>query len=769
MAKNKRAESRTRYFVRTVSSKRGWDINHLTKGGDFLEEQEIVNQFPNIGLGQERPDFLVCFKGEPVMVIEAKNDIKKIDQAIDEAIEYANAINEAKKIKIKIAVGVAGEEDNGFHVKVRYLKGKKWEPLKSGGYELTTIPAKKETELAVQADDSTTNVSVPSSAEFVEAAIELSKILRQAKIEAPLRPKVIGAIVTALYQGEVDTTNGKELNSLNQLVNDAITESVDLDKIKKQKLKDALRLTGNDYERLAPKIQRIISILKRLNIRSVLQTDTDFLGLFYEAFLRYGYDNNALGIVFTPRHITRFCVELIEARLGDRVIDIASGTGGFLVAAFDKMMSSAKGPKAIEKIKQSMYGFDTNPTVWALATLNMFFRGDGKSHIENGSCFEKKNIKSIKGQFSRAFLNPPFSQEGEPERDFIDAALNSLEPGGLLAVVVKAGIFADDDNAAWRASFIKNHTLLGVISLPEELFYPTAAPTSIMIAKAHIPQDKKDDVYMGRIWNDGYDKLKGKRIETSGSQLPEIARTFELFKQGKKFNSDCATIIKGSQILDGQEFSPQQWLPQPKISNNDLAINEQKLILSMFRAISTIPELADEVLDDFTEDWAELPKYPLNKLGEVSEFFYVLNGKSSGEKNYSEGNCPYISSGDTLNSIIRLVSEEDDELFPNGAVTVTAFGQAYVQPWRFMARGNGGSSVRVLIPKYRMSVNELLWFASQINAQKWRFFYGRMAIKSRLERLFINSPQKEIVDTGETLSERINLFKAKLFELSALK
>ena len=38
-------------------------------------------------------------------------------------------------------------------------------------------------------------------------------------------------------------------------------------------------------------------------------------------------------------------------------------------------------------IRESLYGFDTNPTVWALAALNMFFRGDGKSHIENASCF----------------------------------------------------------------------------------------------------------------------------------------------------------------------------------------------------------------------------------------------------------------------------------------------------------------------------------------------------------------------------------------------
>lgn len=763
MAK-KRAESRTRYFIRTQSEKRGWNVSHTSKGGDFVEEQEIINSFPDCGLGLEKPDFLVCFKGEPIMVIEAKNEAKKIDEAINQAIGYCETINATNKYKIKIAVGVAGEEDNGFFVKVKYLQGSTWKELKSNGYEISTIPSKLEVELAINADDGTTSVSVPSSSEFIEAAIELSKILRFAKIEAPLRPKVIGAIVLAMYQGEIDITTGKELDSLNSLVHEAIYESVDLRDETKERLEEALTLTGGDFSRLSSKIQRIISILKRLNIRSVLQTDTDFLGLFYEAFLRYGYDNNALGIVFTPRHITRFCVDLIGARLADRVIDIASGTGGFLVAAFDEMMSKAKGPKAIQKIKDSLYGFDTNPTVWALATLNMFFRGDGKSHIENISCFDKKG--EIEGKFTRAFLNPPFSQDEEPERDFIDLALESLEPGGLLAVVVKAGIFADDDNKVWRQRLVQNHSVLGVISLPEDLFYPTAAPTSIFIAKAHIPQSEDDNVFMGRIWNDGFTKLKGKRVECEGSQLQEIYDSFDLFKNSKTFDSELATTIKGSDIIDGQEFSPQQWLPQPAITEQELKIHEQKLILSLFQAVSTIPELADEVLEDFPAHITAEDELDYGSTGVLTDYFIVANGKSSGEKNYADGNCPYISSGDTTNSIIRLVADDEPQVFDEGAITVTAFGQAYIQPWRFMARGNGGSSVRVLLPKFKMTFNELLWFATQINTQRWRFFYGRMAIKSRLERLEVDCPQEQISDSGDSVYNRIDQFRTKLFELS---
>lgn len=46
-------------------------------------------------------------------------------------------------------------------------------------------------------------------------------------------------------------------------------------------------------------------------------------------------------------------------------------------------------------------------------------------------------------------------------------------------------------------------------------------------------------------------------------------------------------------------------------------------------------------------------------------------GKSSGEGNYSDGSCPYVSSGDPLNSIVRLASDVDGKVFESGAITVT--------------------------------------------------------------------------------------------------
>ena len=765
----KRAESRARYYIREQAQKRGWNLSHPNQGGECLEEQEIVNHISDIGLELDRPDFIFCLNGLPAVIIEAKNSADKIDEAVKQAIGYAEKINTNSSYPVNIIVGVAGEETHGFIVEVRYLKGDIWQPLLSNNYEITTIPSRREVETALLANDATTNVEVPTVVEFIDAAIELSKILRKAKVEAPLRPKVIGALTLALYQGEIEKSPELALDSTNELLGAAINESVDLTAPKKIRLAEALRLLGADYERLNPFIAKIVHLLRSLNIRAVLQTDTDFLGLFYEAFLRYGYDNNALGIVFTPRHITRFCADLLETKPTDKVIDIACGTGGFLVAAFDMMMSKAHGPKAILKVKKSLYGFDTNPTIWALSTLNMFFRGDGKSHIENQSCFEEHSKNKIEDSFTKAFLNPPFSQEDEPERDFIDTSLLALEPEGLLAVVVKAGIFADGENKSWRKEFTRNHTVLGIISLPEDLFYPTAAPTSILLAKAHIPHPNNKKVFMARIWNDGFEKLKGRRVEIKGSQLPKIVSLFKKFTIGENAANENVTLINSSKIMNGHEWSPQQWLTQPIYEKEKLKRFEDNARLSLYRAVTAMPDLADRVLPDFAQKSADYSTFTLGKTAQVDYFFDVLNGKSTGEKNYQEGDTPYISSGDQTNSIIRLVDSELNEVFQHGGITVTAFGQAFVQPWPFMARGNGGSAVRVLIPKYNMSFNELIWFASQINAQRWRFFYGRMAIKSRLVRLAITSPSAPINDTKQTISQKLNEFKNNLYELSGTK
>lgn len=174
------------------------------------------------------------------MVVEAKNEKSKIDNAIDEAIGYAEMINSHGKHHVSIAVGVAGEEDNGYLFVTKFLYEGNWIDLSARGYVLTSFPSVAEVDNAILTNNGTTEVTVPNVSDYISTAIELSSILRSAKIEPSLRPKVLGAVITAIYQGEIDQTKGKELESINTLVSDAINATDHFEDVNKHQLIETL-------------------------------------------------------------------------------------------------------------------------------------------------------------------------------------------------------------------------------------------------------------------------------------------------------------------------------------------------------------------------------------------------------------------------------------------------------------------------------------------------------------------------------------------------
>lgn len=756
----KRAEARTRYYVREEAERTGWDIRHPAQGGSFLEEQEIVDYLSNLRLAlkNERPDFACLLGGALRVIIECKSDWRDLDKATREAQEYAEAINSVRGHDVRLAIGVAGTPDARVQIRAFFKRGNRWVPLTSHDYPLTQLPTPAEAETALANNNGTTDVQLPDEREFFSAAIAISRLLRLAKIEEAVRPKVIGAIILALYHGEFSLEPGVVIENINTNVGAAVRAFKDIPKDRRDFLAQTLALS-TEAHRLRQRIPDVVHQLERLNVRSIMRSGVDFLGQFYETFLRYGQDTKKLGIVFTPRHITRFCAELADVRLGHTVYDPAAGTGGFLVAAFDRMMKQATTPAARTKAKESLHGFDTNSTVWALAVLNMFFRGDGKSHMDYGDCFE--HTTDTRHQFDRALLNPPFSQEGEPETDFIDHALNALKPGGRLAVVVKTSGMVDSDLRKWRKTLVANHHVEAVITLPIELFYPTGVPTVILVVKAHAP---RQGTYLARAENDGFEISKKRRIPISGSQLPRVLELFRTYERAGQLETipNVAMTIPRALIEDGAEICAERWLPSGTFTLADYELSRHETLKQLSLGMVNYPDIVDELMPDYESSLAAGRKEgrPTGRAA-LSEWFTIANGRSTGSKNYPPGIVPYVSSGASYNGIVEFVEAPDDEIYSEPRVSVSCFGQASVQPWRFCARGNGGSAVRILKPKFGMTVPELLWFVGQINAQRWRFHFGRMALPERLSQLEVDPPPPHL-PTIEPLKDKLIMFRRNL-------
>jgi len=280
--------------------------------------------------------------------------------------------------------------------------------------------------------------------------------------------------------------------------------------------------------------------LNGINIKSAMNSGTDILGRFYEQFLKYGNGAKEIGIVLTPRHVTRMAVEILNTSYQDTILDPACGTGGFLVAAYDHVRKNCS-PSQLNKLKTSgIYGIEQDPEVVALALVNMIFRGDGKNNIIEGNCFTTDRFKTIK--MTKVLMNPPFAlkKESEKEYRFVDLALDRMDVGGYLFVILPISImFEAGEVREWRQNILlEKNTLTAVLTLPPELFYPVGVHTLGVVVKKGIPHPRCQNVLWVRILHDGFIKVKGKRLISprEPNDISELMPTIQAFIQNPSFS-----------------------------------------------------------------------------------------------------------------------------------------------------------------------------------------------------------------------------------------
>lgn len=272
-----------------------------------------------------------------------------------------------------------------------------------------------------------------------------------------------------------------------------------------------------------------------------MNSSTDVLGQFYEVFLKYGNGAKEIGIVLTPRHITRFAVEVVGISPRDIVLDPACGTGGFLVAAFDYVRRTATDAQLERFRLHNLFGVEDEASVAVLAIVNMIFRGDGRNHIIEGNCFTTFLTQhTIDGHPSakftrvaprtgeeavtRVLMNPPFAKgDDAKEYLFVKRALGMMEHGGILFSLLPLGaMFRDGDERVWREKDLLAHnTLVAVVSLPERLFVPAANKQVLaIIVRKGILHPKDQPVFWARVTHDGHLVVKSRRLPAADFEPP---------------------------------------------------------------------------------------------------------------------------------------------------------------------------------------------------------------------------------------------------------
>ncbi|ENN9469847.1 N-6 DNA methylase [Campylobacter upsaliensis] len=279
----------------------------------------------------------------------------------------------------------------------------------------------------------------------------------------------------------------------------------------------------------------------------------DIMGECYSEFLKYALgDGKELGIVLTPPYVTKMMTQILDITSTDRVMDLATGSAGFLISSMEQMIEdvykntakhSTQANKAILELKtKQLLGIEYNAEMFALATSNMILRGDGSSKIYKANTFETEDSLYVSFAPTRILLNPPFTWDynGLP---FIEFGLDRMRPHGLGAIIIQDSA-GNGQAIPITQSILKKHTLKASIKMPIDLFQPMAGvQTSIYIFEAKIPHDFEKPVKFIDFRNDGYKRTK-RSLQEVDKPAQRYKDILKIYKQGLNAKLDNSVYEK---------------------------------------------------------------------------------------------------------------------------------------------------------------------------------------------------------------------------------
>jgi type I restriction enzyme M protein len=561
----------------------------------------IKNDFPEIGrsLGQKKPAYVVRIGEEGLWIIEAKAAIADIEQAYEEAKNYAVLINKSEQIHACIISGVAGNDVDGYLIKTGYVdKQGTASIITYNDNPITGLLSPGQARYLFENRTYRLNELVTDEHILLSIAEDINEEFHKASINKDRRATVMSAILLSMVSDTFPNIN----SSPTAFVKDINTrvEAILIEHSKREfsaEIKLHLPLEDVAKDKFKQALVQVYFLLRKINVKAAMNGGQDLLGKFYEVFLKYGNGAKDIGIVLTPRHITYIACKIIDVNASDIVFDPACGTGGFLVAAYDKVREES--PNELTQFKRhKIFGVEQQANVATLAIVNMIFRGDGKNNIINDDCFANKTERP---PVTKVLMNPPFAlkKDDEKEYKFIDHALRQMAKNGLLFCVLPISVmYSTGANFTWRKGLLERHTLLSVISLSNELFYPQASVEPVLIViKSGVRHGPDQKIAWVRIINDGYKKHKRKRLPTGeNEELITAADKLKTFIVDKIESEEKQGYFQFKPIAENDtnlELIPANYLDNPSINQGEIT-NAMRQVFSEITLQSIKKELHDD-------------------------------------------------------------------------------------------------------------------------------------------------------------------------------
>lgn len=283
-------------------------------------------------------------------------------------------------------------------------------------------------------------------------------------------------------------------------------------------------------------------IIKSLDHLQLSDTRADVKGDAFEYFIRsYSSSNPSdLGEIFTPRHIVKTMVKLLNPKIGETIYDPFCGTGGMLIVAYKHVLDSMAhtGPNLRCLQKSTVYGTELTKTA-SVAKMNMILAGDGHSNIKRGDSFEHP----VDGMYDVVITNFPFAQKTRYGNKYLIPSRNgdhispqhcfrALRQGGRMAFIAPEGVIVNTNQKEYKAVrkyLVDNSNLKCTISLPRGAFEPynRTKANILFFTDCHYSSQVKHYWYFN-VQNDGYTLDKRRERIDGGNDLEIVLQVISV-------------------------------------------------------------------------------------------------------------------------------------------------------------------------------------------------------------------------------------------------
>lgn len=247
----------------------------------------------------------------------------------------------------------------------------------------------------------------------------------------------------------------------------------------------------NNYMKNGTIIRQVVNKLNEIDFNS--SEDRHIFGDIYETILRELQSAGNYGEFYTPRALTEFMTEMVNPRLGEKVLDPACGTGGFLTSAIENIRKQdVNSVEDLKDLEKNIHGMEFKPLPFMLCVTNLILHDIEVPNVDYTDSLNREYTSiGAKDRVDVILANPPFGasvtdgvetnfpqnyRTTESADLFLVLMIRYLKDGGRAAIVLPDGSLTGDGvKQRIRQHFLESCNVHTIVRLPNSVFQPYAS------------------------------------------------------------------------------------------------------------------------------------------------------------------------------------------------------------------------------------------------------------------------------------------------------